>query len=96
MPAETACNWWFGGPAMKRVWARLRWNLNPKNLFSRKPNPYTLEDKGKERPAWKDLSHSLVDVPVEYARACPYRMGHLWVWEHMAIIAAGILVWILH
>lgn len=69
--AEGACNHFFGGPAMKDHWSRVKWNL--KNILDFKStNPHS---KQEERKAYQDLLPSLVNIPTGYAKLCPTKSG---------------------
>ena len=96
MPMEKQCTWWGGGEAMKVHWKRVWWNV--KNILDFKtPNPYYEQTSGgKQRPAYSDLFHSMVNTTVEFCRACPHMAGHMWYYENLALLAAVVLVWILH
>ena len=96
MPMEKDCTWWGGGEAMRVHWKRVWWNVS--NLLDFKTaNPYYEQTSGgKQRPAYKDLFHSMVNTTVEFCRACPHMAGHMWYYENLALLAAVILVWILH
>lgn len=70
MQKDGACNYRFGGPAMKHHRERAKWNvkhiLDFKNL-----NPHIKEEK----KAYQDLLPGLINVPVGYAMLCPNRAG---------------------
>ncbi len=85
MPAESACSWTFTGPAMEPHWKRVKWNFRHLLNF-KKTNPYHT----KPRTAASDLGHSLVNITTEYARACPYRAGHILFWENVIILVTAI------
>lgn len=95
MPEEKECTWWGGGSAMKIHWQRVWWNV--KNILDFKTaNPYYEQTSQKQRPAYRDLFHSFVNIQVEFCRACPYIAGHAWYYENLVLLTAVILVWILH
>ena len=91
MPNEEGCNVFGGGPAMEIHWKRLWWNV--KHLLDFKnTNPYHV----KTRKAYADIGHSMVNVSVEYCRACPYRAGHYLFWSNMAWLAVTTAVAVKH
>ena len=91
MPAEKKCTWLGTGPAMKIHWDRFWWNV--KNIFRIKTfNPYVIKD----RPGYIDIFYSMVNISVEFCRACPYRAGHILFWENVILIIVFILVAIGH
>ena len=99
MPAEEECNWLGTGSATQIHWDRFKWNLTHLHNF-KDHNPFYKETSGgKERKAYKDFWHSAVNVSVEFARACPYRAGHILFWENMILggaticLLAGWAVW---
>ena len=83
MAKDGACNYRFGGPAMRDHWNRVKWNV--KHILDFKStNPHTKESKKiktglvtTERGlhAYEDLFASLVNIPVGYAKLCPNRAG---------------------
>jgi hypothetical protein len=81
---------------MEKHWARIGWNL--KHLLDFKTlNPYALQEEGlmnNERTAIQDIGHSLVNLPVEFCRACPYIAGHIWFWQNcLTVVGLGALAW---
>ena len=86
MPNEDGCNIFGGGPAMEIHWTRLWWNIKHFAWDFKNKNPYHV----KERLAITDLGHSMVNVSVEYCRACPYRAGHYLFWSNMAWLSLAI------
>lgn len=75
------------GPVMERHWKRIGWDLT--HLFAKKDNPYD-DKEDRFRPGWRDLSHAIVNIPVEYARACPYRAGHWFFYTNAVWTLAAI------
>jgi len=89
MPKEDGCNIWGGGPAMEEHWDRLKWNFRHLLDF-KNTNPLK---KDKERKAYQDILHSMVNVSVEFCRACPYRAGHYLFFSNMLwIVVVGLLI----
>lgn len=85
MPYESGCNAFGGGPLMEVHWKRLGWNV--KHLLDFKNgNPHHV----KHRKAYSDLFHAMVNISVEFCRACPYRAGHFMFYSNVAWIALGI------
>ena len=74
---------------MERHWKRIRWNLT--HLNSKEDNPY---DDKEDRPAIKDISHSVVNIPVEYCKACPYNAGHFFFYTTLVLLVLAIVGWI--
>lgn len=69
--SEGACNRYFGGPAMKPHWDRLKWNF--RNILDVKSlNPH---NKHAEKQAYQDVFPSVVNIPIGYARLCPTKAG---------------------
>ena len=82
------CKWTPTGPVMNRHWKRILWDL--KNLFKHADNPYV--DRAAQ-PGYKDLFHAFINIPVEYARACPHRAGHyFWFTNTFWIVLVVILL----
>jgi hypothetical protein len=67
---DGACNYRFGGPAMRDHWRRVKWNANH-ILDLKSTNPHIKE----EQKAYQDMWASLVNIPVGYAKLCPARAG---------------------
>jgi hypothetical protein len=74
------------GPVMEMHWKRIGWNL--KHFFTKTMNPHN--DKGETHYGFRDMSHAIVNIPVEYARACPYRAGHWFFYTNFAWTLAAI------
>jgi len=74
-------------------WLRLRWDLT--HLLSRRVNYYY---KGKpNRNAREDITHAVVNMPVEWARAAPYAAGHWFFYSIVLnLVLAGGIVWLFH
>lgn len=84
------CRWTPTGPVMERHWKRIWWDIT--HLFKKADNPY--DDKAAQ-PGIKDLPHAVINIPVEYARACPHRAGHWFWWNNTFWIAVviALLIW---
>ncbi len=78
--------------AMKVHKDRLWWDIKHLVWDWKTPNPHDV----KGRKAWQDIHHALMNIPVEYARACPYEAGHIWFWQTVATLVAVLLVLVLH
>ena len=85
------CGWTPFNKIMKEHWKRAFWDIT--HFFKRENNPY--DDKGP-REGYKNLAHSLTNIPVEYARSCPHRAGHyflatniLWVTIIVILLIRG-------
>ncbi len=91
---DGACNWFYGGPAMKQHTDRLKWNL--KHILDFKHyNPHTKELRTKKvgivsievgPKAYQDLWTSLKNVHVSYARLCPRRAGTVNFWTNIILV----------
>jgi len=86
MPNEDGCNIFGGGPAMETHWKRLGWNIKHLLWDFKNTNPY----RESPRKAFRDIGHSMVNVSVEYCRACPYRAGHYLFYSNTMWIAVVI------
>ncbi len=71
------------GVHLKRFW----WNIVHVVWDFKTPNPHDV----KGRKAYQDLGHSTTNIPVEFARACPYAAGHVWLWQTVITIVILIL-----
>ena len=81
--SDGACNYCFGGPAMKPHRDRLKWNID--NILDfRSINPH---NKQGDRKAYQDLFPSVVNIPIGYARLCPEKAGKV-----QFIIGLGFLI----
>lgn len=96
LSSEPGCTWVGTGEKMDKHWDRLHWNvqyiLDDKTL-----SPHALNEIGltnNKRTAFQDITHSLLNVPVEFSRACPYIAGHIWFWQNMFTIF-GLFGWYL-
>lgn len=86
MPAEKDCTWFGTGPAMEVHWKRMWWNF--RHLLDFKThNPY---HETKNRTGGVDLIHSIVNISTEFARACPYRAGHILFYENVILATLAI------
>lgn len=81
------CRWTPTGPVMEQHWKRIGWDI--RYLFKKTDNPY--DDKDPQMGIM-DLPHAVINIPVEYARACPHRAGHWFWWNNTFWITAVILL----
>jgi hypothetical protein len=61
-------------------------------------DPFDRHRKSRGRIGWKDLPHSVTNIPVTLARERPWLAGHLWLYTVLGlltVIALGAAVWAL-
>ena len=74
--------------AMVEHWQRLGWDFKHLLWDFKNGNPY----HKKNRKAYADIHHAIVNIPVEFCRACPYTAGHWWFYHMIATVGLLFLL----